>query len=331
MARYRVPTAGFKVFDNPDMADRYIEIMGAPCVIKADGLAAGKGVVVAKTVTEAQGAVDDMMRKKIFGPAGKKIIVEDYLKGQEASILVFTDSKNVIPLASSQDHKRIFDNDQGLNTGGMGAYSPAPMVSEDILREILDRVIYRLIDGLVKEEIYYHGVLYAGIMLTNQGPKALEFNVRFGDPETQAVLPRLKTDVVELMIASAEGRLMRFRPLRWDERSCVCVVISAGGYPGEYEKGKEITGLDEVSLVEDVVVFHAGTKLQNSAPDLKGTQHKYVTSGGRVLGVAGLGETIQEAIDKTYQAFGRIKFEGMHYRRDIGYKALMTNNKILPQ
>ncbi|MDO8661913.1 MAG: phosphoribosylamine--glycine ligase [Candidatus Omnitrophota bacterium] len=311
MVKYKVPTADFKIFDNPDTAKKYIEEIGAPCVVKADGLAAGKGVVVAKTIDEAKHAVDAMMQEKIFGEAGNRVIIEECLEGEEASILVITDSKEVIALASAQDHKRVGDNDQGPNTGGMGAYSPAPVVTKKLFKEILDKVIYRTVDGLVREGIDYRGVLYAGIMLTKEGPKTLEFNVRFGDPETQAILPRLKSDLVEIMLAASEQKLNLLRSLEWDERACVCVVCAAGGYPGNYEKEKEILGLDKAAEIKDVVVFHAGTKLQNN---------KIVTNGGRVLGVTGLGKTIKEAIDKTYQAVEKIHFEGMQYRKDIGKK-----------
>jgi len=313
MAKYNVPTADFKIFDNASEAKKYIEKIGAPCVVKADGLAQGKGVIVAKTIDEAKQAVTSIMQERIFGDAGNKVIVEDCLEGQEASIIVITDSKEVIALASSQDHKRVFDNDSGLNTGGMGAYSPASVVTQELFREVLDKIVYRTIDGLVKDGINYIGVLYAGIMITKDGPKTLEFNVRFGDPETQAILPRLKSDLVEVMLAASEQKLNRVRTLNWDNRSCVCVVCASGGYPGDYEKGKEISGLDEVAKIKDVVVFHAGTKKQD---------HKIFTNGGRVLGVTGLGNSIKEAIDRTYQAVEKINFAGMHYRRDIGCKAI---------
>jgi len=321
MAKYGVPTADFMVFDNSSAAKKYIEKRSAPCVVKADGLAQGKGVVVAQSVEEAQGAVVAMMEEKIFGEAGKRVIIEDCLEGQEASILVFTDSKTVIPLASSQDHKRIFDYDQGPNTGGMGAYSPAPLVSQELWQEILNKIIYRTISGLAKEGIEYCGVLYAGIMVTKDGPKTLEFNVRFGDPETQAILPRLKSDLVEMMLANAGGKLARFKNFEWDNRSCVSVVAVSGGYPGNYEKGKEIFGLNEASKIPDTVVFHAGTKKISGCCGSCGAS--YLTSGGRVLGITGLGSTIKEAIAKTYQAVARISFEGMHYRKDIGQKALL--------
>jgi len=316
MAKYKVPTAGFKIFDNAGLAKEYIEKTGAPCVVKADGLAAGKGVVVAKTVDEAKVAVTMMMEQKTFGSAGNKVIIEECLRGQEASILVLTDSRHVIPLVSSQDHKRVFDNDQGPNTGGMGAYSPAPVVTPELFKEIQEKIIDRTIDGLAKEGIEYKGILYAGVMLTKDGPKTLEFNVRFGDPETEAILPRLKSDIVEVMMATANGKLdkiIRSGGLSWDNRACVCVVCAAGGYPGEYEKGKEILGLDKAALIKDAVVFHAGTRKSGE---------KILTNGGRVLGVTGLGNSIKEAISHTYQAVEKINFEGMHFRKDIGAKAL---------
>jgi phosphoribosylamine---glycine ligase len=322
MAKYKVPTADFEIFEDPDKARKYIQKRGTPCVVKADGLAQGKGVIVARTTDGAGQAVTSIMEKRIFGRAGNKVIIEECLEGQEASIIVLTDSKNVIPLASSQDHKRVFDGDKGANTGGMGAYSPAPIVTEGLFKEVLDKIIYRTIDGLVKEGIEYKGVLYAGIMITKEGPKTLEFNVRFGDPETQAIFPRLKSDLVEVMLAASEGKLSRYKSLQWDSRACVCVVCASGGYPGEYEKGKEILGLDEAGKMKDAVVFHAGTK---RAPEQIRARAavKYFTNGGRVLGVAGLGNTIKDAIGTTYKAVEKIHFEGMHYRRDIGKSVLL--------
>ncbi|MCM8801075.1 MAG: phosphoribosylamine--glycine ligase [Candidatus Omnitrophica bacterium] len=322
MSKYKVPTADFRVFDHPDKAKRYIETVGAPCVVKAEGLAQGKGVIVAKTVEEAIQAVKSIMEDRIFGEAGNRIIIEECLEGQEASIIVITDSKEVIPLASSQDHKRVFDNDQGPNTGGMGAYSPTPMINEDLFKEILEKIIYRIIDGLAKENIIYKGALYAGIMLTKDGPKVLEFNVRFGDPETQAILPRLKGDLLEAMLAVTYDNLSKFKRLgglKWDSHSCVCVVCASKGYPGEYEKGKEIFGLEQVKGIQDVVVFHAGTR---RVLDVQTRKIKFLTSGGRVLGVTALGRTIKEAINKTYDAVKKIYFEGMHYRSDIGRRAI---------
>jgi len=313
MAKYKVPTADFKIFSDSLEAEKYVDRIGAPCVVKADGLAQGKGVVVAQTIDEAKRAIDSMMQEKVFGDAGNKVIIEECLEGQEASILVFTDSKEVIPLASSQDHKRIFDHNKGPNTGGMGAYSPAAVVTPEIFSGILKNIVNRTIAGLAKEGIEYRGVLYTGVMLTEKGPKVLEFNVRFGDPETQAILPRLKSDLVEVMLATSEQRLSRFKKLDWDNRACVSVVCASGGYPGHYEKGKEIFGLEDADKLQDIVVFHAGTKRQNN---------KIFTDGGRILGMTGLGNTIKEAIDKTYQAVEKIHFEGMHYRKDIGRKAI---------
>lgn len=320
MAKYGVPTADFKIFSDPQEAYRYLDEAGAPCVIKADGLAQGKGVIVARDILEAKQAVKSILEDKVFGAAGQRLIIEDCLEGVEASILVFTDGKNVVPLASSQDHKRVFDADRGPNTGGMGAYSPAPVVTQKVFAEIIDKVINRTITGLSSEGITYQGVLYAGIMLTDSGPKTLEFNVRFGDPETQAILPRLKSDLLEVMLAISETELSRIKKLEWDNRSCVCVVCASGGYPGEYQKGKEIIGLDEAAKIEDVIVFHAGT--QSLRGKEQGSRVRYLTSGGRVLGVTGLGNTVKEAIDRTYQAVGKIHFEGMHYRRDIARRAL---------
>ncbi|MFA5115619.1 MAG: phosphoribosylamine--glycine ligase, partial [Candidatus Omnitrophota bacterium] len=294
-------------------AKEYVRQLGVPLVIKADGLAQGKGVVVANSIEEAEQSIVSIMEDRVFGDAGKKIIVEECLQGQEASILVFTDGTHVVPLASSQDHKRIFEQDKGPNTGGMGAYSPAPVVSEKLLQEVMDTIIEPTIKGLASEGIVYKGVLYAGIMRTAQGPKVLEFNVRFGDPETQAILPRLDSDLVEAMCATIEGGLNNLA-LKWKEQACVCVVCASKGYPGAYEKAKEITGLKEAGMMKDVVVFHAGTEKKEG---------KYFTSGGRVLGVTGLGATVKDAIDNAYRAAGKIHFEGMHFRRDIGQKALL--------
>jgi len=322
MAKYGIPTAEFKVFDSPNPAKEYIEKIGAPCVVKADGLAAGKGVIVAKTVEEAKQAVSSMMEEKIFGEAGNKIIIEECLEGQEASILIFTDSKGVVPLLSSQDHKRLLDGDCGPNTGGMGAYSPAPIVTEAIFKEILEKIINRTIDGLVKEGLEYRGVLYAGIMLTKAGPKVLEFNVRFGDPETQAIIPRLSSDLVEGILATSSGALSKFLKsggFKWDSRACVSVVCASGGYPGDFQKDKPIFGLEEAQAIKDVIVFHAGTR---RLPQSSKSASSFVTSGGRVLGVTALGSTIKESVDKAYKAVGKISFEGMQYRKDIGNKAL---------
>ncbi len=327
MKKYDVPTADFLIFDSAAEAKRHLRNRGAPCVVKAEGLAAGKGVIVCKATEEAEKAIDSIMQDRIFGDAGNRVVVEDCLEGQEASIIVFTDSREVIPLASSQDHKRVFDNDEGQNTGGMGAYSPAPIVTDKLNNQILETIVYPTIKGLVTEGVPYKGILYVGIMITSGGPKVLEFNVRFGDPETQAILPRLDSDLVEVMLATVNDKLGRWKDiggLRWDKRACVCVVCASGGYPGKYEKGKEIYGLEEAQKLPDIVVFHAGTKKISSPSTVHSLQSKdrYVTDGGRVLGVTGLGNTVKEAIDRTYQAVEKIRFEGMHYRKDIGQKVV---------
>jgi len=312
MRRFGVPTADFKVFDNPKEAKEYIEKKGAPLVVKADGLAAGKGVFVCSSLKQAHDAIDTIMVDKKFGSAGDKLIVEDCLEGEELSVLIFTDGETIIPLASSQDHKRAYDDDKGPNTGGMGAYSPAPVVNKQEFDDIIDKVFKPLIKGLREEGKVYKGMLYGGLMIRNGKPYVLEFNVRFGDPETQAILPRLKSDLAKIMLKTVEGKLSEVT-LDWDERVCLCVVLASGGYPGKYEKGKVIKGLEEVKDLEDVFVFHAGTK----------RSEQFLTSGGRVLNVVALGDTIKSAKDKAYNAIANIEFEDMHYRKDIGDKALI--------
>lgn len=316
MKRFGVPTADFKVFSDAGKAKEYLKEKGAPIVVKADGLAAGKGVIVASSIEDAEAAIDDILVKRIFGSAGDRLILEDCLEGEEASILVFSDGKTITPLVSSQDHKRIFDNDKGANTGGMGAYSPAPVVSGELFDEIIDKVFRPIINGFAKEGKSYKGVLYAGIMITKDGPMVLEFNARFGDPETQAILPRLKSDLVDVAMACIDGELDKIK-LEWDERPCLCIVCASKGYPGPYEKHKEIKGLEDARKVKDSVVFHAGTVRENE---------KVFTSGGRVLGVTGLGMDIKSAKEVAYKAAGRIKFDGIYYRNDIGYRAMGREN-----
>jgi len=311
MGQYNIPTAAFRIFDDSEKAEEYIRSAGTPIVVKADGLAAGKGVIVAENVEEAVSAAKSMIDEKIFGSAGNKIIVEECLEGEEASILVITDGENIIPLVSSQDHKRVFDGDKGPNTGGMGAYSPAPVIDDTMFKEIIETIVAPTIKGLKEEGIHYKGVLYVGVMVTSEGPKVLEFNVRFGDPETQVILPRLRSDLAKLLLAAAEGDISGIEP-EWDDRECVCVVISSGGYPGEYEKGKAIKGLSEAEE-EGATVFHAGTRYEGDS---------LVTSGGRVLNVVGMGEDIKEAVANTYKAVEKIDFENMHYRKDIGHRAI---------
>lgn len=318
MKRFGVPTADFRVFDNSADALKYLDTKTAPLVVKADGLAAGKGVVVAKTIEEAKAAVKKMMIGKVFGAAGEKVIIEECLSGEEASIIIVSDGSNIIPMASSQDHKRVFDHDMGPNTGGMGAYSPAPAVTDELFRKIIDTAVMPVIKGLEREGRPYKGALYAGIMLTAKGPFVLEFNARFGDPETQAILPRLKTDLVDIMERSISGTLAGFKP-EWDPRPCVSVVVASGGYPDKFEKGKEITGVDEAGKMKDVFIFHAGTRAGRRSTD-KG--RVFITSGGRVLNVTALGMNFSGAMDNCYSAVSRIQFDDMHYRRDIGQKAV---------
>ncbi len=313
MKKYGVPTANFEVFDDHKKAREFVRSKaGTPLVVKADGLAAGKGVTVCHTTQEAENAIENAMVKKVFKDAGTTLMIEETLFGEEASILIISDGKNVVPLASSQDHKRIFDEDKGLNTGGMGAYSPAPVITESLFDKIMDEVINPVIFGMQKEGNPYKGVLYVGIMVTEEGPKVLEFNVRFGDPETQAMLPRMKSDLVEFMEYSISGDL-HGKKIEWDEGPCVSVVLASGGYPGTYEKGKAIQGLDYFKGKKDTLVFHAGTKQENN---------DILTNGGRVLNVVGLGGDIKKAIDKAYEGVSRVNFEGMHYRKDIGRRAL---------
>ena len=310
MVKYDIPTAQTGIFTDPAKAIAYINEMGAPIVVKADGLAAGKGVLICQTTAEAITAVKDIMEKKEFGSAGDTFVIEECLVGEEASILALTDGKSIVPLETSQDHKRIYDGDKGPNTGGMGAYSPAPVITDHLMSQIDVEVLRPLVAGMAQEGIPYKGIIYAGIMVTKQGPKVLEFNCRFGDPETQPILMRMKSDIVPIFQAVIDGKLNN-REIEWHEKAAVCVVIAAGGYPGKYEKGMPITGIDKVDQLANAYVFHAGTKFPGP-----------VTSGGRVLGVTALGDNIKFAIKNAYQAVEMIKFKGMQYRKDIGKKAL---------
>lgn len=318
MRRLGVPTADFKVFDKHEDALAYMLTRGFPLVVKADGLAAGKGVIICRSLQEGKAALKTMMVDKAFGAAADKIIVEDCIAGEETSVIVISDGKNVAALASSQDHKRVFDSDKGPNTGGMGAYSPAPVVTDALFKEIMDKAVYPVIRALSAEGNPYVGVLYAGIMVTDKGPYVLEFNVRFGDPETQAILPRLKSDLVEVMERAIEGKLEGYE-LSWDPRPCVSVVESSGGYPGEFSKGMEIQGLEQVPSMKDTVVFHAGTKLGKRASD--GNRH-FITNGGRVLNVTALGVDFKDAVAKCYEAVRVVRFDKMHYRTDIACRAV---------
>jgi phosphoribosylamine--glycine ligase len=320
MKKYNIPTAEFEVFENSRDALAYVEKLSRSskqagkfsCVVKADGLAAGKGAIICGTKEEAMDAIRSIMEDRIFGDAGNKVIIEEKLEGEEASLIGLCDGETIIPTIPSQDHKPIFDEDKGPNTGGMGAYAPAPVVTEEVYCWAEGRIFNNFLKGVKAEGIEFKGVVYAGIMVTSEGPKVLEFNVRFGDPENQAVLPLLKTDLVDLLEATIDGKLKEV-PLEWEKKSCVCVVVASGGYPMSYEKGKEILGLDKVGERNDVYVFHAGTKKDGS---------RFLTSGGRVMGVTGWKDTLEEAIDLTYEAVKEINFEGMHYRKDIGAKGL---------
>lgn len=312
MKKYNVPTAAYGVFSEFEPAVEFINKTGAPIVVKADGLAAGKGVIIARTCDEAIEAVSDMLSGNAFGSAGSCVVIEEFLTGEEASFLVITDGKHVLPLASAQDHKAIFDNDQGPNTGGMGAYSPAPVVTPDIHEIAMREVIQRTIDGMAAEGRPYSGVLYAGLMIKDNQVKTLEFNARFGDPECQPLLMRMKSDIVPVLLAVANGDLSGVS-IEWHDKAAVCVVMAAAGYPGDYGKGELISGLDEAAELNDVYVFHAGTAQKDE---------QCVTNGGRVLGVTALGDTVQNSIDKAYQAVARINWPGVQYRTDIGGKAL---------
>jgi phosphoribosylamine--glycine ligase len=312
MEEFGVPTAPFGVFTNKADALAYIEEKGAPCVIKADGLAAGKGVFVCKTKDAAVSAVEEIITKRVFGDAGKKVVIEECLAGEEASIIVVSDGENIAPMASSQDHKRIFDNDEGPNTGGMGAYSPAPIVAGAKFGEVVKTAVEPVIKGLKDKGTPYKGALYAGIMMTDKGPYVLEFNVRFGDPETQAMLPRMKSDIVDIIEASIDGTLDKAKN-EWDDRDCVSIVAASKGYPGSYKKGKEIKGIDAAEGLDGVVVFHAGTRKEGG---------KVLTDGGRVLGITALGNGIDRAAKKAYEAASKISFDGIYYRRDIARRAL---------
>lgn len=311
-----VPTAKFARFSSAAEAKAYIRKEGAPIVVKADGLAAGKGVTVAATVEQAEAAVDEALVQKAFGDAGATVVVEECLQGEEASILALIDGRNIVMLASAQDHKRVFDGDEGPNTGGMGAYSPAPVVKENLWPVIREQVFERTLRELNQRGIDYRGVLYAGLMMTKAGPKVLEFNCRFGDPETQAILPRWDGDLFPALEACADGRLDE-NMVRWKSEPCVCIVMAAGGYPGNYKKGDVIEGLAEAAALKNAVVFHAGTKR---------TGGNVVTAGGRVLGVTARGCDLRAAVNQAYAAAAKIRFAGAHYRKDIAARALHARN-----
>ncbi|AWC92956.1 TPA: phosphoribosylamine--glycine ligase [Morganella morganii subsp. morganii] len=316
LARHHIPTADYQNFTEVEPALAYLDKTGAPVVIKADGLAAGKGVIVAMTLKEAQDAVHDMLAGNAFGDAGHRIVIEEFLTGEEASFIVMVDGKNVVPMATSQDHKRVGDNDTGPNTGGMGAYSPAPVVTDTVHQRVMEKVIYPTVEGMAAEGHTYQGFLYAGLMIDEHGePKVIEFNCRFGDPETQPIMMRLQSDLVELCLAGAQGKLAG-KTSQWDPRPALGVVMAAGGYPGDYRKGDVISGLDVQEA--DCKVFQAGTALKEGA---------VVTDGGRVLCVTALGEDIAQAQKQAYAALKHIHWDDAFCRSDIGYRAVARLNK----
>jgi phosphoribosylamine---glycine ligase len=312
MRQQAVPTAEARIFTDPDAADEFIRTRGVGVVVKAAGLAKGKGVSVCHNEAEAFEAIDTIMRRKTFGQAGERVVIEELLKGPECSVLAFVDRKNIYVMEAAQDHKPVGDNDTGPMTGGMGAYSPTPVMTDALMSQVERDILIPVLDGLTRDGIEYKGVLYAGLMLTTNGPKVLEFNCRFGDPETQPLMMRFRGDLLEVMLAVAEGRLDKVE-LNWDPRPALCVVATSKGYPGPYEGGVPITGIANADSMKDVKVFQAGTRMSGG---------QLVTDGGRVLGVTALGDTVADAQKRAYQAMNQIHFEGMHYRRDIGQQAI---------
>lgn len=311
MKKYGIPTAAFDTFTDVDKAKAFVDEIGVPCVVKADGLAAGKGVIICMTREEADKAIEDMLTDHAFGDASATIVIEEYMVGPEVSVLAFADGKSVLPMVSAQDHKRIFDGDKGPNTGGMGAYSPAPVYTEALSAEVNKTIIEPTIAAMAAEGTPFTGILYTGLMLTEKGPRVLEYNVRFGDPETQPIMVRMKSDIVELFQACVDGKLDE-AALEWHDEAAVCVIMASGGYPASSEKGVPIHGLDDIAA-EEAIVFHSGTAEKDG---------EIVTNGGRVLGVTAKGATIKGAIDKAYAAVEKINFDHMQFRRDIGARAL---------
>jgi len=311
MKKYGIPTARYEVFTAAEPARAYIRQEGAPIVVKADGLAAGKGVIVAMTEQEALDAVDAIMEDHSFGDAGARVVIEEFMEGEEASLLAFTDGRTIRPMISAQDHKRAYDGDRGPNTGGMGTYAPAPVMTPEMTERAVEEILKPTIAAMAKEGRVYRGCLYLGLMVTADGPKVVEFNARFGDPETQVVLPLLDSDLVAIMCACADGTLADV-PIRWKDGAAVCVVLASGGYPGHYEKGQEIHGLADAEAM-GALVFHAGTAMKDG---------KLVTNGGRVLGVVGRGADISSAVDAAYAAATKISFKDAYYRKDIAHRAL---------
>jgi phosphoribosylamine--glycine ligase len=312
MAKYGIPTARFQRFVDPAAARAFCRELGPPLVVKADGLAAGKGVLICRSLDEGDEAVRLCLEEKAFGRSGERIVIEEFLEGEEASVFALTDGERVLAFGAAQDHKAVFDDDRGPNTGGMGAYSPPPVIDEGMHRLVMEKILLPTVDAMNAEGRRYEGVVYAGLMITGEGPKVLEFNSRFGDPEAQALLPRLDGDLLPILAAVARGTGLP-GAARWRPEAAVSVVLASGGYPGEYQTGKPISGIDEAEALADVVVFHAGTAVKDGV---------LVTAGGRVLDVTALGKDIPAAIERAYEAVGKISFEGIHYRRDIGRRAL---------
>ncbi len=310
MKKYGIPTARYEVFDNADNAIEYLKTAPMPAVIKAEGLALGKGVIIAKTYDEAEKAVHDMMEDKVFGNAGNRIVIEEFLQGPEISVLAFTDGKTMRPMVSAQDHKRAYDNDEGLNTGGMGTFSPSRIYDDKMAKECMDNIFLPTMNAMNAEGRTFKGVLYFGLMATKDGVKVIEYNCRFGDPETQVVLPRLQGDLFDIFNAVIDEKLDEAQ-YSWRDGGCVCVVAASGGYPVKYEKGYEISGIEDAEAMDDVVVFHAGTASKDG---------KFVTAGGRVLGVTAAAGSLDDAIKLAYKGIEKINFNKMHYRKDIGIK-----------
>lgn len=314
LAKHGIPTAGYKEFtDKQELLDA-VGIFGYPMVLKADGLAAGKGVVIAETEADAKKAIEEMMGDRVFGSAGDKVVVEEFLTGVEASMLCFVDENTIVPMESAQDYKRVFDGDKGPNTGGMGTYSPSLVFDDALQEQIRKQILEPTLKGFQEDGLDFKGVLFIGLMISKEGPKVIEFNNRFGDPEAQSVLARLDSDILDIFMAVTENKLAEAE-IKWSDKKAVCVVLASGGYPGSYEKGKEITGLEKVD--EDVIVFHAGTANEHIC-DANSCRSAVVTSGGRVLGVTAIGDTHDQAREKAFDNVKRISFEGMQYRNDIG-------------
>lgn len=312
MRKYKIPTAFFSTFYDFEDAVRWVREVKPPLVVKADGLAAGKGVVICRTEKEAIETLDAMMRAKIFGDAGDRVVVEEFIKGEEASFLAFTDGETILPLESCQDHKALLDDDQGPNTGGMGAYSPAPVITSEVREKIINRIVIPAVKALKEEDRIYKGILYAGLMIIDSEPVVLEFNCRFGDPEAQPLMVRMKSDIVPILNAVVDERLAE-KTIDWRDEASVCIVMTSNGYPGDYKKGIEIKGLEDVEDMNGVFVFHSGTEFKDG---------RIITNGGRVLGVTALGRTIPNTIDLAYEAVEKIDCESLYYRTDIGKKAL---------